>query len=493
MRHLLPLLLVSTGCAGAPATPPSPPGLPAPGARLPGRAVGLAAGAMHTCAVFADGHVSCWGSNERGQLGQGLEARVEAAWSPIRVRGLEAVTRVASGDRHTCALTASGEVWCWGGNSRKQLGDGTTSARAAPTRVPLPGPARAVRARGARTCAVELEDESRSWCWGDGAEVMSATEAATQEGITLRKWELDGIGQPRLVGEDEPSMRLPSDGRVVQGSMFVELSEGYEHACMRTEDGAIWCAGDNGSGQLGVGDRALARSGAPVEQPRLTCASVHQDAGGRYCVMTPAYLDDPSGPSRHGMFHADPHPRTLRHGPAIEVDPNTGQIIARGRYDLGVRTGRWDVHSRDGRVRGHGALSNGSLETRSGLWELTLGGERQWGVYGQHGTPVGEWRWTRADGSRFEAVFDGSGKQQRWALTLSEDHDYTVRLSGDRVYITVSRTMRGWGASTDVVTAGLPDAWVPGETTPDADAFAYEYPLIEYVMEAVDIDEEEDE
>jgi alpha-tubulin suppressor-like RCC1 family protein len=34
---------------------------------------------------------------------------------------------------------------------------------------------------------------------------------------------------------------------------FVQLSAGWGHVCARTTDGAAWCWGSNGTGQLGDG------------------------------------------------------------------------------------------------------------------------------------------------------------------------------------------------------------------------------------------------
>ena len=51
------------------------------------------------------------------------------------VDGITDAVAITAGDRHTCALRRSGEVVCWGGNTRGQLGDGTTTSRTKPTRV----------------------------------------------------------------------------------------------------------------------------------------------------------------------------------------------------------------------------------------------------------------------------------------------------------------------------------------------------------------------
>lgn len=65
---------------------------------------------------------------------------------PLQVGGFgAAVTSVALGDAHACAITEAGALWCWGSGSRGQLGLGpSVQASAQPTRVEsLPGAAQA--------------------------------------------------------------------------------------------------------------------------------------------------------------------------------------------------------------------------------------------------------------------------------------------------------------------------------------------------------------
>jgi alpha-tubulin suppressor-like RCC1 family protein len=42
---------------------------------------------------------------------------------------------IDAGDKHTCGVTSTGAVYCWGDNTFGQLGDGTTTGRLVPTRV----------------------------------------------------------------------------------------------------------------------------------------------------------------------------------------------------------------------------------------------------------------------------------------------------------------------------------------------------------------------
>ena len=124
----------------------------------------VSAGGRHTCAVTTAGAVECWGANDWGQLGTRLR---QARSRPRRVKGLAGpATVVASGDNYTCALTEAGAVECWGANDLGQLGGvATQTARAEPRRVPgLTGKATAVTSGANHTCA--LTTSGRVWCWG---------------------------------------------------------------------------------------------------------------------------------------------------------------------------------------------------------------------------------------------------------------------------------------------------------------------------------------
>ena len=65
----------------------------------------------------------CWGSNEFGQLGTGFEFNgLSLSAFAEYVNGVVDVTSIFSGDDHNCAITSSKEVFCWGSNSRGQIG-----------------------------------------------------------------------------------------------------------------------------------------------------------------------------------------------------------------------------------------------------------------------------------------------------------------------------------------------------------------------------------
>lgn len=83
----------------------------------------ISIGSIHSCAVVADGTVSCWGGNSTGQLGDGTIV-------PRSIPGpaaLPPVTSLASGWNHNCATLADATVVCWGTNNKGEAGNGRTS------------------------------------------------------------------------------------------------------------------------------------------------------------------------------------------------------------------------------------------------------------------------------------------------------------------------------------------------------------------------------
>lgn len=140
--------------------------------RGPIRAIGL--GSPWACALYMDGHYECvtpldhpidqpnWGRSQRegvdlassttSHVALFADGTVEGitrhyrpfGQGPIQdgalgaygiARGIEGATQVTAGYDHACALLATGEVRCWGGNSAGQLGDGTLTFRDAPVTV----------------------------------------------------------------------------------------------------------------------------------------------------------------------------------------------------------------------------------------------------------------------------------------------------------------------------------------------------------------------
>ncbi len=163
---------------------------------LPAAAVQVTAGTNHSCALLDTGGLRCWGQGSSGQNGGGGAPSTNT--TPVEVNlGADArALQVAAGDRHTCALLSTGLIKCWGYNGNGQLGYGHTTIQYLPpvNHTGLSGiPAYHLTTGANHTCA--LLTNGRALCWGQGANgrlgygnqnnIGDDELPATQEGIPL--------------------------------------------------------------------------------------------------------------------------------------------------------------------------------------------------------------------------------------------------------------------------------------------------------------------
>ncbi len=141
----------------------------------------------HTCAVTDQHQVWCWGRNDSGQLGQ--ETNDGHVAEPLLVPDLSDIVQVSVGAKTTCALDDQGQVWCWGGNSLGQLGDGTLTGRRQPGLVPNLPTAVEVEVGDQMACALVLNGSV--WCWGrnqNGELGAGLTSDYSTDPVQVERW-----------------------------------------------------------------------------------------------------------------------------------------------------------------------------------------------------------------------------------------------------------------------------------------------------------------
>ena len=97
-----------------------------------GTAIQIDSGGAHSCAISATGEIKCWGKGSDGQLGIGniLDIGDESGEMGVNLPFLDLGTglipiSLALGDEHSCALLDDNSIKCWGNVAA--LGLGTVS------------------------------------------------------------------------------------------------------------------------------------------------------------------------------------------------------------------------------------------------------------------------------------------------------------------------------------------------------------------------------
>jgi alpha-tubulin suppressor-like RCC1 family protein len=224
----------------------------------------MSLGKAQTCAVVASGEVYCWGDGG-------------ASYPDTPLEGFSSIRQVAAGDTFVCALSGSGLVFCKGSRGDPSASDATQ---------PIEGIANATRlaSYGDAFCALLRDGTARCWRYrakrapaGGGADGLTrrpvrtlplagVVEVAVAETLTcalLRSGEvwcrLEGhVFSPanQTDDEDQPFVAIRGLGRTRA------IAAGGQHACALSDEGTVGCFYHSGSGKLlgwpyGKDDRIL--------------------------------------------------------------------------------------------------------------------------------------------------------------------------------------------------------------------------------------------
>ena len=211
-------------------------------------------GGTHACAIVNNSSadsLACWGDNDFGELGVGTTIiqlgsnEIPHVDLPDRGAG---IAQIDLGSRHSCILWSDGEIGCWGSNAFGQLGIGSTEdigdepgeMGASMTLVDLPSgrTASQISLGHNTTCAV-LDNGDLS-CWGMGSYGMLGSEGTSHLG-----------GAANEVGDNLHVLELG------MGYTVDDVSVGQNHACAILDDGdelsadVMKCWGSGFGGALG--------------------------------------------------------------------------------------------------------------------------------------------------------------------------------------------------------------------------------------------------
>ena len=202
-----------------------------------GDVLSVVIGSSHTCALLVNKTVKCWGDSRYGQLGRGISYSLSSIPSTALDLNYN-VKQLVAGGYHTCVLFENGRVKCWGRNNHGQLGLGHTtnvgdSSLTLPKNIPFTnvgGKVLKLSAGPSHTCALLKGGNLK--CWGQN------------------NYGQLGYGHRSNIGDNEHPLTA---GNVNVGARVIDMVLGGESTCVTLSDMTVKCWGRNNYGQLGYG------------------------------------------------------------------------------------------------------------------------------------------------------------------------------------------------------------------------------------------------
>lgn len=192
-------------------------------------AIDTATNGSWSCAVLDNMQVKCWGDNTYAQLGYG-DAYFRTDFVGVDLGSGQTALSVTTASNHTCALTSSGAVKCWGNNTYGKLGTGDFISVTTPTTVSLAATATQISASAHHTCAVLSTGAIQ--CWGNNSNGRLGNGTAVESATPVTVSGLAGTA--------------------------VEVAAGLDFTCARLNTGAVQCWGNYSLGRLGIGTATVA-------------------------------------------------------------------------------------------------------------------------------------------------------------------------------------------------------------------------------------------
>ena len=306
-------------------------------------------GEDHLCAVDASGEVRCFGNNDYGELGYGNTANIATTGQLDSAGDLslgEPVLHMAMDFEHTCAVTDSDRIHCWGRGDYSRLG--------------IPG----ISSTYSQSNAANTLSEVKVWpdyqLYGIDEHGLCSTYRGAAKCWGENSHGYFGYGHTNHIGDDEVISTvspIPVGIDVINIAGSVNNS-GISIACFLTVAGKVRCSGSNPSlGYLQDGVANPVGTGAGdslIEAGDITLISKAEERSGIYAkdifstgfVIVCALLSDDRtvrcwgvGVDIHGFTAG-----TVGDDEAIH-SVTTNEFVSDAEYDSGIMIVDADVAS----------------------------------------------------------------------------------------------------------------------------------------------------
>lgn len=367
---LISALLVACGgvqkpAGGGPGGPP-PSGEPLEGLQR----TTVAVGAQHTVVLTNEGLVQVAGKRNSGNLGDNVPVGTGERNQPVTLASLPVMASVAAGNRHSLALTETGQLWVWGSNASYQLGFLSELVNQyKPVAVPLGVPLRAIAAGG--DVSAGIDTSGNLWLWGNDP--------------------------TRLLPGSGPHPMGLAPGKTAGLPPALSVSIGRDVILVAGEDGSLWEIGERPRGGVSVPVQLDLPVG--VGEAKVVGVAVGPSLLGRQAL---ALLDDGRvlgwGSSANGMLGSE-------HGSLVEKPALLSALDGHSVFAVhaGPGVSAFVTESGDLMLMGRGAdglLGTGGTDN-SGVPTVVLEGVSSFalgaGPYAVANTADGVYAWGQAD------------------------------------------------------------------------------------------------
>lgn len=237
---------------------------------LPSSAESMAAAGQRTCIVDPDGQAWCWGAwfGDSNSAFCGIGERMSV--QPVPVSSLTDAIEISVAEKHACAITGHGKVFCWGDNSSGQFLEPDATGLGEPCYWRGNEELVCPRPDGTEGTYGSLREfEERISLGSPPIQIETLTNAVR---LSLGATSTCAITQDNrvkclgfLVGREQVVPLLAD---------VLELGIGHDrnsngHACALLHDGNLYCWGDNQYGYIGDGTTEYRREPILIRPPNV--------------------------------------------------------------------------------------------------------------------------------------------------------------------------------------------------------------------------------
>lgn len=226
--------------------------------------IAIAAGAYHTLALKNDGTVWMWGKKNCPNEKTG---KYDTIKTPIQIEGLSNIKSISAGFDYDFAVQESGTVYAWGNNRYGQLGDGTNNNSETPIQLDVQN-IKYISAGSYHTIMINEDGElfgfgyNLGYQYGDINEnkITNIESVASGDNYSLmltRNGRVLACGYNnygQLGNGTNTKSIIPAEIKGLIDIKDIAVGSGG-HSVALKNDGTVVAWGNNGSGQLGTGEK----------------------------------------------------------------------------------------------------------------------------------------------------------------------------------------------------------------------------------------------